>query len=88
METGVGVISAVADGAGAASGFVGSCHEEFLGETADLGAENGRGTFVPENHVREGDFFLNRKLGGENGFDQLILESATGLEPLDLGGAG
>ena len=31
---------------------------------------------------------LDRELGGENGFDQEIIESATSLEPLDLRGAG
>ena len=34
------------------------------------------------------DFFLNRKLGGENGLDQGVIESTARLEPLDLGGAG
>ncbi len=89
METGTGGSTAVAGVAGGQGfGWVGESHEKFLGETADLGADDGLGAFVPENHVREGHFFLNRQLGGENGLDQEVIEAATGLEPLDLSGAG
>jgi hypothetical protein len=78
------------DGRGGLGGFgiLGQGHGECLGETPDLGSDDGLGTFVPENHVRTGHFFLNWKLGGEDGFDQGILEATPRFEPLDLGGAG
>ena len=90
METGTAgrVAAAVAASDSGVSDSVGESHEKCLGETADLGSEDGLRAFVPENHIRAGHFFLNRKLGGEDGLDQVIIESAARLEPLDLSGAG
>ena len=67
--------------------FGGKAHEECLGETTNLGTDDGLRALIPENHIRKGHFFLNRELGGENGFDQIILKPTASLEPLDLGGA-
>ena len=63
-------------------------HEKFLGEAANLGAEDGLGAVVPEHHIRKGHFLGNGELGGENRLNQGGVKSAAGLEPLDLRGAG
>ena len=63
-------------------------HEKILGEAADLRADDGLWAIIPKDHIGEGHFFPHRELGGEDGFDEGVIESAPGFEPLDLGGAG
>ena len=80
--------SALRGRVGGGFGIVGGIHENGLAETADLGTQHGGRAFVPENDIRAGHFFLNRKLGGEDGIHERVIETTASPEALDLRGTG